>query len=369
VEAAANATDQPIVWRAVSEGPGGESDEGPAPVRPAAWLPPPRPRHAPAPLPRPDELPRELDKVTMPPYRIEPPDVLLIDLVRAVPRPPYRIEPLDELLIQAPARDVLPNEPINGLYPVDPQGRIDLAYSYGKVEVAGLTVEEAVGAIKEHLRTAANVNPPKQLAVSLAHVRGLQPVRGEHLVRMDGTVGLGVYGDVYVAGLTLAEARQALEAHLARALLRPEVAVDVLGFNSKVYYVIFDGGGFGQQVVRLPIVGGETVLDAIGRVNGLPPLSSTERIWVSRPVPGHTGARQILPVDWAALTEGAATDTNYQLFPGDRVYVKADHWVAFENRVAKLMAPLERLFGFTLLGDAALRSAAGPGACGRGGGG
>ena len=38
--------------------------------------------------------------------------------------------------------------------------------------------------------------------------------------------------------------------------------MDVQGFNSKLYYVILDGGGAGQQVVRLPVTGNETVLDA-----------------------------------------------------------------------------------------------------------
>jgi hypothetical protein len=124
--------------------------------------------------------------------------------------------------------------------------------------------------------------------------------------------------------------------------------------------VIFDGGGYGQKIFKRPLVGGETVLDALADLCGLPPQSSTERIWLARPVPGHAGCRVVLPVDWAAITEGAATDTNYQVLPGDRIYVKADHWVAVENKVAKALAPLHRLFGFTLLGDAATRTACCP---------
>ena len=45
-----------------------------------------------------------------------------------------------------------------------------------------------------------------------------------------------------------------IENHLSQYLLDPQVNVDVLGFNSKVFYVILDGGGYGQQVLRLPIV-------------------------------------------------------------------------------------------------------------------
>ena len=52
-------------------------------------------------------LPNEKAKTTLPAYVIEPPDVLIIDGIRLIPRPPYRVEPLDVLLIsraQRPAR-------------------------------------------------------------------------------------------------------------------------------------------------------------------------------------------------------------------------------------------------------------------------
>ena len=61
--------------------------------------------------PGPDSgIPRELDKVALPPYVIEPPDTLIIDAIRLVPLPPYRIEPLDQLVIQASG--VLQQEPL-----------------------------------------------------------------------------------------------------------------------------------------------------------------------------------------------------------------------------------------------------------------
>src|SRR5262245_31259586 len=46
-------------------------------------------------------LPHELQMMSLPPYVIEPPDILLIDVLRTLPKPPYRIEPGDALMIQA----------------------------------------------------------------------------------------------------------------------------------------------------------------------------------------------------------------------------------------------------------------------------
>src|SRR5215470_12918945 len=39
--------------------------------------------------------PRELTKVILPPYRIEPPDLLQIDAILVVPKSPYRLRMLD----------------------------------------------------------------------------------------------------------------------------------------------------------------------------------------------------------------------------------------------------------------------------------
>src|SRR5262249_10324186 len=59
-------------------------------------------------------IPTELAKVSMPAYVIEPPDILLLDPIRLVPRPPYRLEPLDQLLIQV--SNALQDQPISGVY-------------------------------------------------------------------------------------------------------------------------------------------------------------------------------------------------------------------------------------------------------------
>jgi polysaccharide export outer membrane protein len=133
---------------------------------------------------------------------------------------------------------------------------------------------------------------------------------------------------------------------------QPEIAVDVLAYNSKVIYIVMDGGGFGEQVVRVPYTGNETVLDAIAQVNGLSRISS-KKVWVARPAPGNVHRTQILDVHWQAITAEGITTTNYQLLPGDRIYVQADSLIATDNFLSKLFAPVERVFGIVLLGKVA----------------
>jgi len=302
------------------------------------------------------QIPRELDKVTLPPYVIEPPDTLFVDAIRLVPLPPYRIEPLDQLVIQASG--VLAAEPISGLYPVEPDGTVNLGLTYKNPKVIRLSLEDAKTAIENHLKGLSFKDP--KVSVALGAYHGMQLIRGEHLVRPDGTVSLGNYGEVRVAGLTLPEAKKAIEQQLWKYLWEPEISLDVGGYNSKVYYVVINQAGAGMQILRLPITGNETVLDALGLINGLPPIASKDRIWLARPAPAHEGCDQVLPVNLRSIVECGATATNYQILPGDRVYVQADPFIAADNVLAKVLAPVERILGITLLGSSTVHSISAP---------
>ena len=44
--------------------------------------------------------PRELRKTVLPPYVIEPPDLLMIEAMHTVPKQPYRLHPFDTVSIQ-----------------------------------------------------------------------------------------------------------------------------------------------------------------------------------------------------------------------------------------------------------------------------
>jgi polysaccharide export outer membrane protein len=208
------------------------------------------------------------------------------------------------------------------------------------------------------------IGPPDILQIDSLKGLKTQEVRGAHLVRPDGSIGLGVYGSVPVAGLTIDQAKDAV-ARAIHARLDPNVvkldavlenlSVDVLAYNSKVYYVITDRVGLGEVVERLPVTGNETVLDAISQVKGLPPEVSKRRIWVARrSLDGHQ--EQVLPVDWIAITQRGNSETNYQVLPGDRIYVQGDKLRHIDNVFGKIFAPIERILGGTLLGSQAVNS-------------
>lgn len=305
----------------------------------------PYPITPPEPSPR-SPVPRELEMVSLPAYVIEPPDILFLQAVKIVPKPPHRLEPFDAILIRV--GNAFPDQPIADAFFISPEGEVDLGPAYGRVKVVGLTTDEAQAEIRRHL---AQLFESPQVTVSLATSSGAQQISGEHLVGPDGRINLATYGQVYVAGLTLAEAREAIEKQLSNFLEDPQISVDVFAYNSKTYYVITEGAGQGDDVQEFPITGNETVLDAIAHVGGLSQLSS-KRIFIARPAPNGVGCEQILPVNWDEIARGGSTATNYQVMPRDRLYIVGDPMIKFNALVIKYTQPFERMIGFTSLATA-----------------
>ncbi|QDV38204.1 sigma-70 family RNA polymerase sigma factor [Tautonia plasticadhaerens] len=193
------------------------------------------------------------------------------------------------------------------------------------------------------------VEPPDLIRIEVLEALPGRPIAGERLVRPDGTISLDFYGDLYVAGLTPSEIKEKVILHLREFLddeslgliqLDPEtldyamkrpgdsdrVFVDVVSYNSKVYYVQGDV----IQPGRLNVTGNETVLDAINYAGGLLPTADRERIRLVRPS-GTGDPAEVLPIDLEAIVERGDASTNYQLLPGDRLVVPRDLRILVEQ--------------------------------------
>ncbi|HEV3415771.1 MAG TPA: polysaccharide biosynthesis/export family protein, partial [Pirellulales bacterium] len=255
--------------------------------------------------PQPDTRGR---RVGLPPYVIEAPDVLTITPVQLVPKGTTRVSPLDKVHIEVD--DALPKKPISGIFPVDSSGEVVLGPVYGALKISGLTRLEAQETVRKKL---AEILKDPQVALIIDETQRETGITGKHRVGPDGRINLGIYGTVYVDGQTVAEARAAVEKKLSDLFVDPKVAVDVSEYKSKFFYTII-----GEQIVRSKLDGNETVLDAIlGPISGS--WDSTKAIFISRP--SISGKVQRLEVNWKDVLQGDDT-TNYQILPGDRVFVQ-----------------------------------------------
>ena len=290
---------------------------------------------------------KEGAKMSLPQYFIETPDIISVEAVHLVPKSPYILRTYDIVHLDiggAPEDEMLTKE-----YVIQPGGNIQLGITFGSVQIGGLSIDDAEKAVMAVLKKRLKA---PTVSAQLHTMSEVQRIVGDKLVAPDGYITLGSYGQVYVNGLTVPECREAIELHLSEQLEHPIVAVEVHAYNSKSYYVYLQGGSMGEQLYSFPYTGNETVLDAIAEVNGLQHFSS-KRIWIARPV-GNTNHQLVLPVDWNAIVAYGAPQTNYQIIPGDRIFVQIDNWVAFDQRLARVFAPFERIMGFMLLSASTL---------------
>jgi polysaccharide biosynthesis/export protein len=141
---------------------------------------------------------------------------------------------------------------------------------------------------------------------------------GDQVVLPDGTIQLGQYGHLSVAGKPLvvieAEVNGLLKAKVPDAGV---IIVRLVTRDSKVFYVLGEVNSPGA----FPLRGRETVLDAIaGSAGGLNTNASRRSIILTRPT-GPGSCRVVLPVDYNAIVQVGNTATNYQIRAGDRVFV------------------------------------------------
>jgi polysaccharide export outer membrane protein len=120
-----------------------------------------------------------------------------------------------------------------------------------------------------------------------------------------------------------------------------------------VFYIITQGAGMGDNIRRVPISGSDTVLDALSAVNGLSQVSS-KKMWIARPSPENSAKGKILPVDYVGITQRGATATNYQMLPGDRLFIAEDKTIAANNWLTNKTASIERVLGLISLGASAI---------------
>jgi polysaccharide biosynthesis/export protein len=243
-------------------------------------------------------------------YILEPPDIVTIDPIRLLPKGPQRVEKLDELQIDVAG--VHEDAPINGLFKVDSDGEISLGPLYGRVEIAGLTVKEAIQRIEQHL---GKLLREPQVALTISDKWERKQIGGQHQIAVDGSLNLGLFGQVQVSGMTVNQARRAIERKLNEQFDKPSITLEVTVQNSKVFYVIVEGGPEGDRITRFPWSGNETILDALAQVNAV--VRKDMKIWISRP--GADGEFQTIDVDWSKLKSGEVSARDYRLRPGDRV--------------------------------------------------
>ena len=209
------------------------------------------------------------------------------------------------------------------------------------------------------------IEPPDILDVEVLEALPGRAISGERLVRPDGAISLGFYGEVQVRGLTLVQAKVAIVEKLRHFLpddvlglaasregetdldaatvpVAPKdshkVFVDVMAHNSKYYYVQGDFSVPG----KFPTTGGETVLDAVHYAGGFLHTADPKTLHLIRPARGGKPAKTYA-INYEAILEKGDQQANLQLFPGDRLVVGRNAFVQSTVQADRLAATSQTL--------------------------
>jgi polysaccharide export outer membrane protein len=163
------------------------------------------------------------------------------------------------------------------------------------------------------------VQPGDVLLLEITDLESDVRLTPDQLIMPDGTIDLGTYGRLVVAGLTVEEIEQLVLTTVRTVenddAIKP-INVRLSVAESAVYYVLGEVNSPGAY----PIIGRETVLDGLMAAGGLSDSASEGKIILSRPTPPRS-CRVVLPVCYDHIVQLGDTTTNYQLQPGDRIYV------------------------------------------------
>jgi protein involved in polysaccharide export with SLBB domain len=161
------------------------------------------------------------------------------------------------------------------------------------------------------------VEPADVLLVQPANLESDLRLPGDQPVLPDGTIKLGRYGLLMAAGKTIpqieAEAQRQIQSQIKDPVV---ITVRLVSRQSKYYYVLGEVNAPGAYAYQ----GYETVLQGLMTAGGLNDRASRRNIILARPTL-PSSCRKVLPVCYEDMVQLGDTSTNYQLSPGDRIYV------------------------------------------------
>lgn len=161
------------------------------------------------------------------------------------------------------------------------------------------------------------VEPGDRLLIEPVELDSKFQAVGDQEVKVDGSVDLGRFGRIRVAGMTVEAIELAIANQIADIAGQPEaVNVQLLEANASKIYVLGAVGSPGSY----DLAGRETVLDAIMKAGGLTSMASPCDIIMVRPT-GPCDRRVVQRVCYRQITQLGDVSSNYQLQPGDRIVV------------------------------------------------
>jgi polysaccharide export outer membrane protein len=206
--------------------------------------------------------------------------------------------------------------------------------------VAVLATATACGTVKTTPGVPPKGQPYRVAAPDMLEitVRPEPAIRREALVRPDGFISFELIGDVQVEGRSVEEIREEITTRISRYVVRPDVTVSLQESRSRRIYVL----GEVKREGAYPLVGRVTAIDALAQSMGPQLLAATNRAMLVR-FTGET--REVYPIRFEDIIEKGDPRTNYELMPGDIVYIPPGISAQIGYAIQVIFFPLQQILG------------------------
>lgn len=161
-------------------------------------------------------------------------------------------------------------------------------------------------------------------------------VSGQFPINSEGNIQYEFVGDLNVDGLTKDQIKKVLADRLSEYIIDPEVTVKIVGYNSKIIYVVGEVGRPGKIYMQGDTI---TVHEALVEA-GLPLLSAKTN--AGRVItPSNSGTPKIRKVNVEKLLYHGDLRENLVMIPGDTLYVPP----TFLAKTMRVIQPVSQPIG------------------------
>jgi polysaccharide export outer membrane protein len=157
-------------------------------------------------------------------------------------------------------------------------------------------------------------------------------------VRPDGKISFDLIGELEVSGKTIPNVRQEISDRIKDFIVAPDVTVMLEESLSRKYFIFGEVGRVGY----FPLVGRVTAVEALAAAGGPSRFASLNASRLTRPIPEGQG---VYPVKYRDITQNGDPTTNYELQPGDVIYVPPNASARIGYALQIVFFPLQQIFG------------------------
>jgi polysaccharide export outer membrane protein len=179
------------------------------------------------------------------------------------------------------------------------------------------------------------VAPPDVLGVT---VRPEPAIIREETVRPDGRISFELIGDVEVEGKTVEEVRDEISRRISKFVVRPDVTVTLVESRSRRIYVL----GQVRRPGSYPLIGRVTAVDALASAGDWTVLAAPNRARLAR---ATREMAEVYRIRFSDIVQDGDFTTNYELQPGDVIYVPAGVSGTAGLFLQALLFPLQQILG------------------------